>query len=48
LLLRRCEELEARMLVMGAYGHRGWRDFLFGSTTSHLLESASLPLFIHH
>ena len=38
----------ARMLVMGAYGNRGWRESLFGSCTRHLLTASPVPLFIHH
>lgn len=35
-------------LVMGAYGHRGFREFLFGSTTNTLIESPPCALFIYH
>lgn len=35
-------------LVMGAYGHRGFREFIFGSTTSRLAEDPPCPLFIYH
>jgi nucleotide-binding universal stress UspA family protein len=42
------EEFGARLIVMGAYGKRGWREFLLGSTTDRLLAHASRPLFIHH
>lgn len=34
------------LLVMGAYGHSRIRQFLVGSTTSHLLRSSSSPLLI--
>jgi len=47
-LLRRASETGARMLVMGAFGHRGFREILFGSTTRHLFDSAPIPLFIYH
>jgi nucleotide-binding universal stress UspA family protein len=36
------------MLVMGAFGHRGFREILFGSCTRHLFNTAPLPLFIYH
>lgn len=48
LLMRRAGELGARMLVMGAFGHRGFREILFGSCTRHLFNTAPLPLFIYH
>jgi len=35
-------------LVMGAYGHRGFREFLFGSTTSNLVENPPCALFVYH
>lgn len=47
-LLRRASETGARLLVMGAFGHRGVRELLFGSTTRHLFDSAPVPLFIYH
>ncbi len=39
--------LHAGTLVMGAYGHRGWREFLFGSTTAALVEEPRCALFIY-
>lgn len=47
-LLRRASETGARLLVMGAFGHRGFREILFGSTTRHLFDNAPVPLFIYH
>jgi nucleotide-binding universal stress UspA family protein len=48
ILLRRASETGARLLVMGAFGHRGVREILFGSTTRHLFDNAPVPLFIYH
>lgn len=39
---------EADMVVMGAYGHRGWREALLGSFTTRLLMRCPATLFIHH
>lgn len=47
-LMRRAAELGARLLVMGAFGHRGFREILFGSCTRRLFKTAPLPLFIYH
>ncbi|MDP2331184.1 MAG: universal stress protein [Reyranella sp.] len=47
-LMRRAAEIGARMLVMGAFGHRGFREILFGSCTRRLFNGAPLPLFIYH
>lgn len=41
-------EKKVRLLVMGAYGHTGIREFIFGTTTEHLLHESEVALFIHH
>jgi nucleotide-binding universal stress UspA family protein len=41
-------EIDARLIVMGTFGQRGWREFLLGSTTDNLLSVSKSPLFIHH
>lgn len=48
ILSKRAAEIGARMLVMGAFGHRGFREILFGSSTRRLFDAAPLPLFIFH
>lgn len=48
ILLRRASEIGARLLVMGAFGHRGFREILFGSTTRRLFDQVPVPLFIYH
>jgi nucleotide-binding universal stress UspA family protein len=48
ILSRRASEIGARMLVMGAFGHRGFREILFGSTTRRLFDQVPVPLFIYH
>jgi nucleotide-binding universal stress UspA family protein len=35
-------------LVMGSYGHRGFRERLFGSTTTQLVEEPPCALFVYH
>ena len=35
-------------IVMGAYGHKGWREIFFGSTTRSLAEDPPAALFIYH
>ncbi len=47
-LSKRASEIGARLLVMGAFGHRGVREILFGSSTRHLFDVVPLPLFIYH
>lgn len=48
ILVKRASEIDARLLVMGAFGHRGFREILFGSTTRHLFDQNPRPLFIYH
>lgn len=40
--------LKPRLLMMGAFGHRGLKERLFGSTTSKLIAQAPVPLFVFH
>jgi nucleotide-binding universal stress UspA family protein len=47
-LMKVIDDVRAKFVVMGAYGRRGWRQFLLGSTTDTLLAHAKWPLFIHH
>ena len=37
-----------RTLVMGTYGHRGIREFVFGTTTRALVENPPCALFVYH
>ena len=39
---------EFDLLVMGAYSHSAWREFLFGGMTSSAIQSARLPVFFSH
>lgn len=47
-LLEVAAEIDAGLIVMGTFGHRGWREFLLGSATDKLLVAAKAPLFLHH
>jgi nucleotide-binding universal stress UspA family protein len=47
-LLEAARTIGVDMLVMGAYGHRGWRETLLGSCTTRLLAGSPYPLFIYH
>ena len=47
-VLRRCRELGARLLVMGGYGHSRFREWVVGGTTRHVLGHATLPVFLAH
>ena len=45
-ILQYCDQVGADVLAMGAYGHSRIRQFLVGSTTSHLLARTRLPLLL--
>jgi nucleotide-binding universal stress UspA family protein len=47
-LLSRASDLEADLLVMGAYGHSRVRELLLGGATRTVLASATLPLLMAH
>ena len=47
-ILETARSIGVDMLVMGAYGHRGWRETLLGSFTTGLLSQSPYPLFIYH
>lgn len=38
----------AGLLVMGAYGHTRFREWVLGGATRHVLEHAKLPLLLRH
>jgi len=47
-LLSRASDLEADLLVMGAYGHSRVRELLLGGTTQTVLETMTLPVLMAH
>lgn len=47
-LIAAAKSANAGMIVAGAYGHRGWREWLLGTTTEALVAQSPVPLFIHH
>jgi nucleotide-binding universal stress UspA family protein len=38
----------ADLLVMGGYGHRPWRELLFGGATRQIVGHSLLPVLIAH
>ncbi len=47
-LSRHARDVNAGMIVMGAYGHSRFREAVFGGMTREMLESDGLPLFMAH
>jgi nucleotide-binding universal stress UspA family protein len=48
LLTQAAAELKGDLLVVGGYGHRPLREFVFGGVTQALIENAKLPVFMLH
>jgi nucleotide-binding universal stress UspA family protein len=44
----KARELDAALIVMGAYGQNTIREFLLGSTTRSIISDATTPLFLYH
>src|SRR6056297_4258465 len=47
-LMRHAADMDADMMVMGAYGHSRFREAIFGGATRSILEDAKLPVFMAH
>ncbi|MEZ5827595.1 MAG: universal stress protein [Hyphomicrobiales bacterium] len=48
LLLTQAKKLGADLIVMGAFHHSRWREFILGGVTLTMLEEATIPLFMAH
>ncbi len=47
-LLRHAGDMDADMVVMGAYGHSRFRQAIFGGSTRYMLEQAKVPVLMAH
>ena len=47
-LMRHATDIEADLIVMGAYGHSRFREAILGGATRYMLEQAQLPGFMAH
>ena len=47
-ILEQIGRLNAGLLVMGAYGQPGLREFFLGSVTRTLLQETPVPLLLFH
>ncbi len=48
LLLSEAADLDADMIVMGAYGHSRLREFILGGASQHILNCMTVPVFMSH
>jgi nucleotide-binding universal stress UspA family protein len=47
-LLEQALERSADLIVMGAYGHSRWREWIMGGTTREMLQASPVPLLMAH
>ncbi|WP_298679078.1 universal stress protein [uncultured Lentibacter sp.] len=47
-LLRHGADIDADLVVMGAYGHSRFREAILGGATRYMLEQSKLPVFMAH
>lgn len=47
-LTRHATDMDADLLVMGAYGHSRFREAVFGGATRNMLEQATIPVLMAH
>ncbi len=47
-LLKHAQEINAGLIVMGAYGHSRLREFVFGGATRHVLDDMTRPVLMSH
>ncbi len=47
-LARHVRDMDADLLVMGAYGHSRFREAILGGATRDMLEAAEVPVFLAH
>jgi nucleotide-binding universal stress UspA family protein len=48
MLISRASDLDADLIVMGAYGHSRWQELVMGGATRTLLESMPIPVLMSH
>ncbi len=47
-LMRHAGDMDADLIIMGAYGHSRFREAIFGGATRYMLEQANLPVLMAH
>jgi nucleotide-binding universal stress UspA family protein len=48
ILLDEAKEVEADLLIMGAYSGGRWKEMILGGVTKYVIEHAELPVFMAH
>lgn len=47
-ITRHARDINADLIVMGAYGHSRFREAILGGATRNMLETADIPVFMAH
>jgi len=47
-LIKETRDHQVGLLIMGAYGHSAFKEYLFGGVTREMLETGELPLLLAH
>jgi len=47
-LLQHARDVNADLIVMGAYNHPRWQESLFGGVTRSMIEDSRVPIFLAH
>lgn len=47
-LLRQANAYGSDLLIMGAYGHSRWSEFILGGASQHVFAKASIPVLMSH
>ncbi|MBP0481412.1 universal stress protein [Sagittula salina] len=47
-LIRHATDVDAELVVMGAYGHSRFREAILGGATRYMLEQAGIPVLMAH
>ena len=47
-IMRHARDIDANLVVMGAYGHSRFREAIMGGATRDMLEGAQIPVFMAH
>jgi nucleotide-binding universal stress UspA family protein len=48
MLLSYASQLNADLVVMGAYGHSRWQELVMGGATRSMLQSMTVPVMMSH
>jgi nucleotide-binding universal stress UspA family protein len=47
-MCRHCRDIDADLVVMGAYGHSRLREAILGGATRNMLEACEKPVLMAH